>query len=359
MPRAAARERKSSRRSSSASGFSAICVHARQPRNEIGQREADLRRRRARGEQQRRAFGAAAVVEIEQRMLGGCDRRRSRRRRRSRAARCRRMPGSLQPRSRATSRAAGIARCGRPSFAAAHVAIRRCVRPLPSGAGKIERDLRRFRRGALQQIERNAVVACHECVESLMRRPAQRQRQLRAHEPPGGARARRSTTMPARRSPRADASSRADDDDHRLVRRAIELARLVALVRVAQQHHDDRRDRQREQHAEKAEQLAAGEHREDHRDRMQADLLADEPRHEHVAFERLADRRTRSRRRRRACQSWYCTIAAITRHDDAGDRAEIRHEADQARDHADQRPDADADDARARRRRRRRARPSR
>ena len=82
----------------------------------------------------------------------------------------------------------------------------------------------------------------------------------------------------------------ADDDDGRLVRRAIQLARAVALVRVAQQHHDDRCDRQREQHAEESEQLAAGEHREDHRDRMQADLFADQPRHQHVAFERLADR---------------------------------------------------------------------
>src|SRR5690349_17923137 len=51
---------------------------------------------------------------------------------------------------------------------------------------KIQHSLRRLRSRAAQQIERNAVVARLERLESLMRRPAQRQRQLCAHEPSGG-----------------------------------------------------------------------------------------------------------------------------------------------------------------------------
>src|SRR5262249_13110181 len=58
---------------------------------------------------------------------------------------------------------------------------------------------------------------------------------------------------------------------------------------VPQPDEQRRRNRKREQHAREAEELAEGEQREDDRQRMKSDAIADEIRDQHVVLEQLPD----------------------------------------------------------------------
>ena len=135
---------------SSSSGLSATCVHADSRDTRSGRPMPSLRRRRARGEQQRRAFRAATVVEIEQRVLGiGSPAIASRSSIASTVAatEARIAAERVAARSVASGRYCAL----RPaSFAAAHAAISRCVRPLPAAPARYthRRPLRARRRAA-------------------------------------------------------------------------------------------------------------------------------------------------------------------------------------------------------------------
>ncbi len=136
--------------------------------------------------------------------------------------------------------------------------------------------------------------------------------------------------------------------DHRIVRPllVVQLAHAVAFEQVAQQHHDHRGSRKRQQHAEEAEQVAASQHCEDHRDRMQADLVADQLGHQHVAFQQLADHE------HPADQQHVGPVAVLhqrsdDRGDEADDEAQVRHETEQARNQTDQQPHRQANQPQA------------
>ena len=117
----------------------------------------------------------------------------------------------------------------------------------------------------------------------------------------------------------------------------IQPALAIAVLGEAQQHVGDRRDRQRQQHADEAEQLAAGHDREDHRHRVQADLVADDARGQHVAFQHLADREHHpDQHQQLQVDALRLDQRGGQRQDHAGGRAQVGNEADEPGDHADQ-----------------------
>ena len=58
---------------------------------------------------------------------------------------------------------------------------------------------------------------------------------------------------------------------------------------MAQQNHDHRSHRQGQQYVGEAEQLVIGEDGEDHRDRVQADVIVYQHGGQYYAFEQLTD----------------------------------------------------------------------
>ncbi len=121
----------------------------------------------------------------------------------------------------------------------------------------------------------------------------------------------------------------------------IQPARGVLLIQVAQDHHHHGSHRQRHQHADEAEELAAGHHRKDHRHRVHADPVSDQERRQHHAFERLPDREHQPH------QQHVGEVAVLHhRRDQAGthahDGSEVGNEAHQSGHHSDQERQIDA-----------------
>ncbi len=105
---------------------------------------------------------------------------------------------------------------------------------------------------------------------------------------------------------------------------------------MAHQHHDDRRDRQRQQHPGKAEQLATGQNREDDRHRMQADTIAHQQWGEDHTFKHLPDHE-----HRRDTDEVGWIEAELEQPGDHGstdtdDKAHVRDNGRQAGNHTDQ-----------------------
>src|SRR5204863_2043964 len=62
----------------------------------------------------------------------------------------------------------------------------------------------------------------------------------------------------------------------------------VGLAQMPQADEQRRRYGQRKQDSREAEELSEGKQREDHRQRMKTDAIADEPRDQHIVLEQLA-----------------------------------------------------------------------
>ena len=101
-------------------------------------------------------------------------------------------------------------------------------------------------------------------------------------------------------------------------------------------------ERQREQYTEETEQLAASQHGEDDSKRMQSDFFAHQTRYQYVALDHLADDE-HAQDQNDVHPIVVLDDGSDKAHENAGDAAQIRHEADQSRDDADQRADIDAD----------------
>ena len=106
------------------------------------------------------------------------------------------------------------------------------------------------------------------------------------------------------------------------------------MMGVPQKHHDDRRHGQGEQHAEDAEQLAAGRNGKDHRHRMQADPIAYQKRREHHPLEPLRHPEYRQNAKKmRHVMKLHNYRHPGQQHPDYG--AEIRHKRHQRGRHSD------------------------
>ena len=126
----------------------------------------------------------------------------------------------------------------------------------------------------------------------------------------------------------------------------IERALPVLRQREPHQHADNGGRRHRQQHADEAEQRAAGKQREHDPDRMQVDAIADQLGRQKVAFDELTRREDGGDQGDRV-QRVELRDGEAHADDEADQHAEIGNEGHQARGQPDDQPEVEPDERQA------------